>query len=352
MTRFIFAFSGDLETPTGNYAYARKILPPLKARLGLEVLALPAGFPLASGDTMREALAALRAASGPDTVLFLDGLVGSALPADELGAIAGAKVALVHHPLALEDGLDASTKARLLRSEADALALADAIIVPSEGTARDLTRIFDVPPGRLAVALPGVLRGFRAEGSPPGEPLHIVSAGTLTPRKGHAVLVDALAQIADLPWRATIAGALDLSPETAAAVRAKIAAHGLGDRVRLAGHVDEAALSALYASGDIFALASFHEGYGMVFAEAMAHGLPVVASGDGAVRDTVPGEAGHVCAAGDADAIAAALRSLSIDAGLRRRMAEAAWRHGQTLPSWDACAAIIARVLEKVAHLG
>ena len=157
-------------------------------------------------------------------------------------------------------------------------------------------------------------------------------SAALTPRKGYGILIDALNEVRDLPWRATIAGSPDRSPETAALVRRKLSEYGFEERVRLAGQLDEATLSALYSSADVFALASLYEGYGMAFAEAIAHGLPVVASGDGAVSDTVPRSAGFVCAAGDVAAFADALRSLLSNAALRREKAEGAWRHGQTLP--------------------
>jgi glycosyltransferase involved in cell wall biosynthesis len=176
-----------------------------------------------------------------------------------------------------------------------------------------------------------------------------VSVGSLTPRKGYGVLIDALNDVRDLPWRATIAGSLDRSPETAALVRRKLSEYGFEERVRLAGQLDEATLSALYSSADVFALASLYEGYGMAFAEAIAHGLPVVASGEGAVRDTVPRSAGFVCAAGDVAGFAEALRSLLSNAALRREKAEGAWGHGQTLPNWASTAATIAQVIEHAA---
>jgi glycosyltransferase involved in cell wall biosynthesis len=159
-----------------------------------------------------------------------------------------------------------------------------------------------------------------------------------------------LHEVRDLRWRATIAGAQDRSPETTAAIREKVAHLGLADRVLFAGTLDENAISALYSSGDIFALASFYEGYGMAFAEAMAHGLPIVASGEGAVRDTVPKEAGFVCAPGDVSAIADALRSMMSNRFLRREKAQAAWERGQKLPTWKETGATIAGVLQREAQ--
>lgn len=348
--RAVFAIAGGLDAPDGGYVYARKVLPLLAKRLSIEVGPLPGGFPLPGKAALEEACARLAAFDAPGAVLFIDGLAFGALPAAALSALKAPLVALVHHPLGLEEGLSPSEKARLLQSEGDALALARSIVVPSSGTANELTRLFRASASKVTVAEPGILRGKRARGAAPGDPLHIVSAGTLTPRKGFGVLVDALNEVRDLSWRATIAGAVDRSPETTALVRAKLAESGLEERVRLAGQLGEAELSALYSSGDVFALASFYEGYGMVFAEAMAHGLPVVASGEGAVRDTVPRAAGFVCRSGDAGAFADALRSLLSSLALRRGMADAAWGHGQTLPDWGRTADTIANVLRRAAQ--
>ena len=349
MTRCVFAVPGDLATPTGGYVYARKILPLLAERLGIELCALPAGFPLASEAELHEAAASLAAFDAPGRVFFIDGLAYGALPVSTLEALKGPIVALVHHPLSLEEGLTPSEKAHLLKTEQEALALARHVVAPSHGTVRELTRLFSVPAGKITVAEPGILRGTRASGASAGQPLHIASVGNLTPRKGYGVLIDALNEVRDLPWRATIAGSLDRSPETAALVGRKLSEYGFEERVRLAGQLEEATLSALYTSADIFALASLYEGYGMAFAEAIAHGLPVVASGDGAVSDTVPSSAGFVCAAGDVAAFAEALRSLLSNTALRREKAEGAWRHGQTLPAWTRTADTIAKVLEQAA---
>src|SRR5258706_9618712 len=149
---------------------------------------------------------------------------------------------------------------------------------------------------------------------------------------------------------ATIEGAYVFFFQAEDGIRDKVAHLGLADRVRFAGSLDESAISALYSSGDIFVLASFYEGYGMAFAEAMAHGLPIVASGDGAVRDTVPEEAGFICAPGDVFAIAGAFRSMLLQPVLRREKAQAAWERGQKLPTWKETGATIAGVLQSEAR--
>ncbi len=349
MTRCLFVISGDLHAPAGSYLYARKILPLLRERLSVELCQLPDGFPLPTKAALRQTEVALAALDQPGTVFLVDWLVCGALPRSRLDALRQPVVALAHHPLSLEEGLCASDKALLLKTEAEALAKASHIVTPSQGAAREFQDLFDLSGSKITVAEPGILRGARATGTSPGQPRHIVSVGSLTPRKGFGVLIDALSEVRDLPWTVTIAGSPDLSPETAGHIRSKISRYGLDDRVRLVGQLSEAAVSALYTSGDIFALASLYEGYGMAFAEAMAHGLPVVASGEGAVRDTVPEAAGILCPAGDALAFAEALRLILSNHALRRDKAEAAWQYGQTLPSWTQTADTIAGVLESMA---
>jgi glycosyltransferase involved in cell wall biosynthesis len=347
MTRCVFAIPGDLAAPTGGYVYARKILPLLATHLDVLVCGLPSGFPFPTEAELIEAANALEAADREETVFLIDGLAYGVLPEKMIAAIKAPIVALVHHALGLEEGLSAAQKGALLRSEAEALGKAAHIVVPSAATSQALMDLFGISRDKITIAQPGVLRGPRASGAATGEPLHVVSVGTLTPRKGFGVLADALHAVRDLHWRATIAGSLDRSPETAAAIFEKFAEYNLLDRVQFAGHLDEAAISVLYSSGDVFALASFYEGYGMVFAEAMAHGLPIVASGGGAVTDTVPPEAGFVRAPGNSQAIAAALRLLLSDQVLRRTKADAAWMHGQTLPDWPKTAETIAAVLNR-----
>jgi glycosyltransferase involved in cell wall biosynthesis len=124
---------------------------------------------------------------------------------------------------------------------------------------------------------------------------------------------------------------------------------GLEDRIRFTGPLSEAEVARLYNEADIFALASYYEGYGMVFAEAMARGLPIVCSGAGAVRDTVPAEAGLHVEAGDPQAFAAALRRMLDDAPFRQACAEAAYAHAQSLPDWNETARIVSAAVKKAA---
>ena len=119
-------------------------------------------------------------------------------------------------------------------------------------------------------------------------------------------------------------------------MREAIAAHGLGERVELVGEWPPSRLSVAYGEADAFVLASYHEGYGMAFAEALAHGLPVVGTTAGAIPETVPATASLLVPPGDGDALTAALRLLLDNAALRLRLAAGAAAAGEALPDWPA----------------
>ena len=342
----VFAVPGDLANPTGGYAYDRRIIEGLAA-LGWRtaVVDLGDGFPFPTTEARAAARTRLAALPiGPPIVI--DGLAFGALP--EAAAALGAThslVALVHHPLALETGLSAAASASLRASERAALACARHVIATSTTTARLLAADYDVPSERLSVVEPGTervaTRPRRVESV-----IALLSVGAVVPRKGYDVLVAALARLKHLPWRLVIAGDCGRSVDTFRQLVADIAALGLSDRVQLAGTVTAEELASLYASADLFVLPSRFEGYGMAYAEAIAHGVPVIGTNAGAVPETVPADAGVLVPPDDVDMLAATLQRLMDNPAERERLAAGA--RATAFPSWRGQAALFARALENL----
>jgi glycosyltransferase involved in cell wall biosynthesis len=237
----------------------------------------------------------------------------------------------------------------LVDSEKAALAHAHHVIVTSPLTKAIVEADYSVPAAKITVAEPGTDPAARATGT--GKPLQIVAVGSIVPRKGYTVLVEALLVlgVAVHDWRLTVAGA-SRDPGELGRVKAAIAGSGLGERITLAGAVDDATLEQLYASADLFVMPSLFEGYGMVLAEAMARGLPVVCTTGGAAAETVPDAAAIKVAPGDAGALSAALATAIGDDTLRASLAEASWTAGESLPRWTDTARIIADVIKDVAR--
>ena len=344
MTPAAFAIPGDLDTLTGGYIYEKRLLEGLRA-LGHEVahLRLGASFPDPTPRDMADALRQMQAVP-PAHPLILDGFVAGA--GTGLETIRAPMVAMIHHPLAHETGLSDTSRARLHATERANVALVRHILVPSPATRDLLVAGYGADPARITIAPPGVDRP--ALPPAPETPPLILSVGILHPRKGHDVLLGALARLTDLDWRAVIVGS-DYATGHGAALRRQSETLGLAARVTFAGEVSPERLARLYAAATIFALATRFEGYGMVFAEALTHGLPIVATTAGAVPDTVPAEAGLLLPPGDAAATAAALRRLLTDPAARARRAEGAARAGAALPGWDDTARIASTVLERLA---
>ena len=340
-----FALPGDITTLTGGYVYDRRLVEGLRAQgRDVAVLSLSDAFPTPDAGQMADAVARLQALPA-DRPVIVDGLAFGALDPDGVAAITAPIVAMIHHPLAQESALPAELADHLWQTERANLAHARHILVPSPHTRQMLIDRYDVPADRITVARPGTDLVPQAEGSHPVDPPLILSVGILHPRKGHDVLIDALAALRDLDWQAVIVGN-PWDADHVAALQARIARTGLGDRLTLAGRVDDDRLRALYRQASVFALATRYEGYGIVFDEALSHGLPIVSTRTGAVPDTVPGDAGLLVEPDDAPALADALRALLADPDRRAACAGAAARAGAALPGWDDTARQVGRVLD------
>jgi glycosyltransferase involved in cell wall biosynthesis len=346
--RAAFAVPGSLETPTGGYAYDRRIIRELE-RLGwhIELVNVGDGFPWPTKATVATAHA--RLSKVPRGLpIVVDGLAFGVLPevASEL-ALQNPLLALIHHPLALEWGLSANQADILRRSEGAALAATQSVVVTSPTTSRILVSDYGVPLRCITVARPGNDAVPRARGSRVGPP-HLLAVGAVTPRKGLDVLVAALATIADLPWRLTVAGDLTRDATAAARLHSEVARHELTDRIAILGAVSSERLASLYDTADLFVLPSYFEGYGMAYSEALAHGLPVIGTTAGAIAETVPHKASQLVAPGDPAALAAALSRVIADPDLRLSLAEGAFSASLRLPTWSQSGLIFASALEKL----
>jgi glycosyltransferase involved in cell wall biosynthesis len=342
-----FAIPGDIGLPTGGYAYDRRVLALLPEHgVSAGHLALPGSFPTPSAADAAETERRL-AAVPQDTVLLIDGLAFGAMSAEIVARVRNPIVALVHHPLCLEAGLTPQRQQRLRELETAALSFARRIVVTSPTTAATLAADFGVPRNKIAVARPGTDPAVRARGT--GRPLQLLAVGSVVPRKAFDVLVRALGPLRDRDWRLAIVGPDDRDSGALAALRSAITETGVADRVTMVGPVDTQELAGYYAAADVFVMPSLYEGYGMALAEALARGLPIVCTTGGAAAKTVPDSAAIKIAPGDERMLSAALARILDDSALRRRLADAAWVAGQTLPRWEDTARIIAGVIKDVA---
>lgn len=346
----LFVVPGDPDQPTGGYRYDARIVTELRA-LGwtVDVVGLPGRFPDADEEG-RTALDRVLADRPDDALVVADGLALGGLP-DVAERHAGRLrlVALVHHPLADESGLPDEAVARFRVLESRTLDVCRRVVTTSRFTASRLTAVMGVPRSRIRVVEPGVDRA-----APVTDPRHareersqrLLCVGSLVPRKGQDELIDALLPLADLDWTLDLVGDPGRDPAFARALGEKIESSGLGGRVRLAGVRAPGELDDDYRHADVLVVPSRYEGYGMVLTEALARGLPLIATDGGALADTVPADCALQVRAGDRAALTGALRRWLTDPGLRARLVETALEERDVLTDWTTAGRRFARALD------
>lgn len=339
---------GDPDQPTGGYRYDARIAAGLcEGGWRIDVIGLDGRFP----DPDARARAALddALAGRPDGALVVvDGLALGGLPdvaarhADRLGL-----VALVHHPLADETGLSRRQRERFEALETRALAACRRVVTTSRFTAGRVARM-GVEAGRIRVVEPGTdpapAATDPARAARPDRQ-RLLCVGSLVPRKGQDLLIEALAPLTDRDWRLDLVGDDERQPDYARRLRERVASLGLAGRVRFAGVRTTPELDADYRDADVLVLPSHYEGYGMVVTEALARGLPLIATDGGALADTVPDACALRVPAGDADALRRALARWLDEPSLRAERVERALAARASLNDWQAAADRFAGVL-------
>jgi len=343
----------DPASPSGGNTYDLRVAAALRhGGRDVRVLPAPGAWPHPAPQDV-VALAAALAALPDGTAVLLDGLVACSAPDAVVPAAARLHVTvLVHLPLADETGLTPDDAARRQAAESRTLAAAHAVVATSAATA---SRLADRLGRNVHHAPPGVDPAPLAAGSPAGGRLLCVAS--ITPRKGQDVLVGALATLPDRTWTCTLVGPDRGDPGYAADLRRRIADAALAGRIALTGPLAGADLDARYADADLLVLPSRAEPYGMVVTEALARGVPVVASAVDGVPEALgaaPDGAlpGVLVPPGDPAALAGALRRWLDDPAHRANLrAAAAARRARraALPGWDTTAAALAVTPDRVA---
>ncbi|WP_256794818.1 glycosyltransferase family 4 protein [Terrabacter sp. Ter38] len=334
----------DPVLPSGGNTYDRRVLDGLRA-LGWRPIEHPVPGPWPRPDAATTAhLAEVVAAVPTGSVLLVDGLIASAADAVLVPEADRVRlVVVVHLPLGVADPDLAAAEGKVLT--------AAAAVVTTSGWTRDvLLDAYALTPAAVHVARPGVDRAPVAPGAPDGA--RLICVGAVTALKGQADLLAALALVADLPWSCVLVGALTREPDVVDGLRRLAASAGLVDRAHLVGPRVGGDLERTYAAADLLVLPSHVETYGMVVSEALARGIPVLATDVGGVREAI-GQAGDeqpglLVPAGSPEALAAALRSWLTDGDRRDRLRRNAMARRDTLSSWSETAGHVSAVLERV----
>lgn len=362
---FAWIVPGPLRQLTGGYLYDARIVDGLRAR----------GWPVGVVD-VRSRRWPLDIAAGRRLVAAIGREQWSAVIVDELAhpslaiarmrgqlrrALQGAPLVVLVHHLRCSELADRRARTVALIVERLVLRSADLIICTSETTVRTIgqlarpgTPIAAVRPGwdthlppRCTPVRPGDLFGLSTcdragkHGTMAGgagdrrDGFRVLLVGHWTPRKG---VLDGLTAVARLGPHVSLdlVGDQDRDPGYAARVRAALRDPALAGRVRVHGRVPADVLAKLYASADALVLPSTYEGYGMVLAEALMAGLPIVATRVGAVPEVVrDGLEAALVPAGDVAALARAIDRVAGDENERRRRAQLALEQARTLPRWS-----------------
>ncbi len=346
--KILFVIPGDINLPTGGYRYDKEIIRAWQSSgYKVELLQLVGNYPFPS-DT--EKLAAMNQLTDLATfdIAVVDGLAGGAHPEFVAGLSQLIPViALVHHPLCLENGLTQTQAQRLKSSEAQSLQHAATIVTTSPTTKKTVQELFQVAGHRVSSVLPGVERMPVSSPAQSGK-VNLLCVGSIIERKGHRILIEALAELKHLDWQLDCVGSVALDPNLFNQLEALITTADLADRITFYGAVKRTELEQFYKQAHVFVLASSYEGYGMSYAEAIVAGLPVIGTTGGAIPDTVPNRCGMLVEPGNAGELQDAIRLMINQPQIREACRTAANQARGEFPDWNSSAVEFVNILKGV----
>jgi glycosyltransferase involved in cell wall biosynthesis len=273
---------------------------------------------------------------------------------------------LVMNPQGMEEhkagGLKGLALTRLTTLSREAARLSDRVIATDEATRDEVPRYLGVAPEKVVVLPNGIDADEIREATPPDwervarqalpslktASVVLLSVGRIEKYKGFGDTLEALERLSAkgaLPpgWAWVVVGA----GRYANAIL-KRRRHGVARHLLLAGRVSETLLHALYERSDLFVHATRYEGSSLVTLEAMAHGLPVVATRAGGIPDKVDATSGRLVEPGDIDGLSNAIAELLASPAKRKQLGKRGRERALQQFGWPALATRTLRLYEEL----
>lgn len=353
---------GSLDEESGGFRYDRKLVEGLRERgHRVEVVALPwDDYARSFRQNFRRGLVARLSRFD---ALFVDELCHPSLVL-VLPRVKTPAVAVVHH-LKSSEPRSRWWNALYRAVERRFLSATDAVVCNSETTRATVAALADrsgvvAPPAGdrfVRFVSESGASGNDVDGDDSNAPafesrdfdgrLELCFVGNLVPRKGLHVLLAGLARV-DGDWRLTVVGN-ETDPAYVTRIRRQRRRFGLDDRVELTGRLPDDAVAERLAESHLLAVPSLYEGFGLVYLEAMAFGLPVLATTAGGATELVThGETGVVVPPDDPGEIARVVQRVHDDRNLLRRLGGTARARFEAQPGWEEATDEVDGLLRKV----
>lgn len=344
---YFLIYTGNYHTITGGYLYNRRLVENLEHhKIAVKLVQLPGNYPFPSDIDMQKAGDILD--NLPlHSVLLIDSLVfGSCGILWKKYHTSHILIPLVHLPV-FSDPKNQHQASALRNIEMEAMAFAHHIIVTSFFT-QSILQKEGIPAEKVSVIPPGIdFFGKKKEYQPMPEQLLCVS--NIGRNKNQLAIIRVLTHLKHLAWTLHLVGSVDFDPGYTKEIIMFLEVNGLKDRVKLHGTVSGKTLQELYLQSDLFIFASQFETYGMVVAEALSAGLPVIAYESEGVKKHFGTFPVHFFQ--DEDNLQYILREYLQNQEIYRQLVHKTKNIDSTVfPAWNEVAAMVAKVIENVVN--
>lgn len=314
-----FMAPGEIETLSGGQVYNSHILAGLEA-LGYNITMHYLGddFPFPDELTIAKCKAIFKILPQGEPVIIDSLALGSLLPVLMEFYGKNPYIALLHLPFAFNEDIHPNQRDILAQQEKSVLAVTSAIVATSTYTSKIIANWLKLSPP-VYIIPPGVEVNKRKFYWPP-YPKRFICVSNYMPNKGQYILIKALTSLKHLNWQLYCFGHKNINPRYVDSLNSVVEKYSLHDKVFINEALTGNKLEEAYLDSDICVLPSYFETYGMVLTEALAHGIPVIASSGGGIRDTVPISMGLFFKPGDISELQSVIRTILADSWLYQRL--------------------------------